>query len=244
MTPLLIVMAKRLDSVLKSNKHINRSKLLALNPFGSKTAIAAENNSAKEPLLTQQTVETLKIENSLIDQGSNIKAEEDFEKESNTIHQDLNDSSEIKNNESNENKSESLNQTEPEIEENKISTSTETQDSKQVDFIQHQEQIDQTNESQHPIINQLTPKENLSQEEKPSGWGIQVGAFKTKDISEQQAKRASRILKIRNKQILTPQTANYYRSRIYGFYSKKAAQNACRKLKQSKIGCLVIPKEN
>ena len=84
---------------------------------------------------------------------------------------------------------------------------------------------------------------NLSEEEKPTGWGIQVGAFKTKAIASQEAQRAMRLLKIRNKQILTPQSSDYYRARIYGFYSKKSAQNACRKLKQKKMGCLILSKE-
>ena len=72
---------------------------------------------------------------------------------------------------------------------------------------------------------------------------IQVGAFKTKEVATQEAQRAMRLLKIRNKQILTPQTSDYYRARVYGFYSKKSVQNACKKLKQKKMGCLILPKE-
>ena len=42
LTPELKIMAKRLDSVIKSNTSVSRLSLLQLNPFGSKTAIAAE----------------------------------------------------------------------------------------------------------------------------------------------------------------------------------------------------------
>ncbi len=246
MTPLFIVMAKRLDNILKSNKHLNRSKLLALNPFSSKPAHAAENETSKETLIAKNTLEEQKIENSLIDQGSNIKAEEAFEQEDKINYQNQPEEQDVKNEiPSNEIIQNSL--TPQVVEPTNVISSTSTPSSESVESKtlepSVQEKLPQTEKAQQVVINQLTPKDTALEIEKPSGWGIQVGAFKTKEAAIQQAERATRILKIRNKQILTPQSLDYYRSRIYGFYSKKAAQNVCRKLKQKKMGCLVVSKE-
>ena len=236
MTPLLIVMAKRLDNVLKSNKNINRSKLLSLNPFGSKTAHAAENNETKETIIAQNNISEQNIISPLTDQGSNIKAEEDFEKE-NALNQQENSTEKEENTDS-----PTIQQTEALKEQETVSL-IEGTNSTQPSEPTQEVSINSIDTPSQITINQLTPKENLSEEEKPTGWGIQVGAFKTKAIASQEAQRAMRLLKIRNKQILTPQSSDYYRARIYGFYSKKSAQNACRKLKQKKMGCLILSKE-
>ena len=239
MTPLLIVMAKRLDSVLKSNKHLNRSSLLALNPFGSKTAHASENKETKETIIAQNDTAEQNIVAPLIDQGSNIKAEEDFEKENNEVILNKQDDLEPQNNENINSTPDFVIKNEPEQE---VLQPVEDVKTAQTEEIVKEEKIDPIDTPNQVTINQLTPKEDL-QDEKPTGWGIQVGAFKTKEVASKEAQRAMRLLNIRNKQILTPQTSDYYRARVYGFYSKKSVQNACRKLKQKKMGCLILPKE-
>ena len=242
MTPFLTVMANRLDNVLKSNKHLNRSKLLALNPFSSKPAMATENQQTKEQILSNNTIAPQKIENIFIEQGSNIKAEEEAELKEESKSQKTND--EVQNKEVEPTQNQELieqNQSNKSTNiplENQVITQNTTDDNltlKQKD----NEQLIQT-----ASINQLNPKENVVDEEKPFGWGIQVGAFKTKETAKKHAERALKTLHIENKQIITPETTNYFRSRIYGFHSKKSARNACRKLTQKKIGCIILPKEN
>ena len=239
MTPLLIVMAKRLDSVLKSNKHLNRSNLLALNPFGSKTAHAAENKETKEAIISQNTINEHNAIAPLIDQGSNIKAEEDFEKENNKNTETKEEAIEPNNNENISSTPDFVIKNENSHDPIPTSDSVKTSELSETPKEEQNTQIDTPTQV---TINQLTPKKDL-QEEQPTGWGIQVGAFKTKEVATQEAQRAMRLLKIRNKQILTPQTSDYYRARVYGFYSKKSVQNACKKLKQKKMGCLILPKE-
>ncbi len=227
MTPFLKIMAERLDQVVKTNKHIDRSKLLALNPFASKTAIAAETYIENTPFLVEEkSQDMIKVKDVLIEQGSNIKAEEEAEqKQSEDMVADLDKKIENENSVVLENNV-AQNVIEPE-------EKTQTESRKSVS----DENIVKINQ-----LNFATPSQHI--ENKPKGWGVQVGAFATKEKAYAQSEKVLKILNIRNKQILTPSNNAFYRSRIYGFYSKKAAQNICRKLKRKKMDCMVISKEN
>lgn len=224
MTPFFKIMAERLDKVVKTNKHIDRSKLLALNPFASKPAMAAENYIGNQiSLAEKKTAESIVVKDVLIEQGSNIKAEEDAEKKQ---EENITENSKTEN---------SLTKMDGYIPQHihKIEENT----SKDIEK--------QSVEKEVVKVNQFTPQTTSQNEnEKPKGWGVQVGAFSTKETAYLQAEKALKFLNIRNKQILTPSNNTFYRSRIYGFYSKKAAQNVCRKLKRKKMDCMVLPKEN
>ena len=80
MMPHLKVMAERLDTVIKSQTPINRSKLLALNPFSIKVAQANEVELIPESKEAEKE-EVIEIIPSLVEEGSNIEAEEKAEAE-------------------------------------------------------------------------------------------------------------------------------------------------------------------
>lgn len=279
--PQLKIMANRLDKVVKSKTPINRSKLLALNPFGIKTAHASEEKAVPSPALSQ-TPET----DSLVEQGSNIAAEAAAEaisdkKENeetktatpNTLEEQTKEEIDSKEKEPltetpiPTNEIQPLKESVQEPKENnapveeivvsgvvKPSNETLLQNQTQEDVQQiekedvRKENLESTQTPATVLQPGLTPlaqsKESVSMEKQTGqGYGIQVGAFNSKEIALQQANRALKVLKIRNKEILTPPNGKYHRARIYGFYSKKAAQNACRKLKQKKIPCMPLAKE-
>lgn len=85
----------------------------------------------------------------------------------------------------------------------------------------------------------LAKKSDTMQMRKAS-WGIQVGAFSSKSAAQKQADKAFRYVRGADKFIKITQTDQFYRSRIYGFKTKKAANLACRRLKSNKINCLPL----
>ena len=274
MLPHLKVMAKRLDKVVKSKTPVNRSRLLALNPFGIKEAQAAE----QEITTTAQNQNIVQEQDSLIEQGSNMVAEaeaealEDKKEEENTPTEDISETpldqqnktlttvqpvkqeeDLIQHDSPSEDKSliqNTTSQNETPVEEivaegivNTISNDTNPIDKTSANTPE-KEQSESSNQHEKPIVsvNQFADTSKESKKETTNGFGIQVGAFNTEEIAKQQAAKALKLLNIRNKQILTPQSGIFYRARIYGFYSKKAAQNACRKLKQKTMACMPLTK--
>ena len=184
---------------------------------------AAKAEKAPAKTAEKKTAESIVVKDVLIEQGSNIKAEEDAEKKQ---EENITENSKTEN---------SLTKMDGYIPQHihKIEENT----SKDIEK--------QSVEKEIVKVNQFTPQTTSQNEnEKPKGWGVQVGAFSTKETAYLQAEKALKFLNIRNKQILTPSNNTFYRSRIYGFYSKKAAQNVCRKLKRKKMDCMVLPKEN
>ncbi len=85
----------------------------------------------------------------------------------------------------------------------------------------------------------LANKSDTMQMRKAS-WGIQVGAFSSKSAAQKQADKAFKFVRGADKFIKITQTDQFYRSRIYGFKTKKAANLACRRLKNKKINCLPL----
>lgn len=85
----------------------------------------------------------------------------------------------------------------------------------------------------------LANKSDTMQMRKAS-WGIQVGAFSSKSAAQKQADKAFKFVRGADKFIKITQTDQFYRSRIYGFKTKKAANLACRRLKNNKINCLPL----
>lgn len=73
-----------------------------------------------------------------------------------------------------------------------------------------------------------------------ASWGIQVGAFVNKSAAQKQADNALKLVRGSDKFIKIIQTDQFYRSRIYGFKTKKAANLACRRLKNNHINCLTL----
>ncbi len=71
-------------------------------------------------------------------------------------------------------------------------------------------------------------------------WGVQVGAFSSSSAAKKQADKALKIVKGADRFVKVTKTDKYYRSRIYGFKTQKAAKLACRQLKRSKISCLPL----
>lgn len=74
-----------------------------------------------------------------------------------------------------------------------------------------------------------------------NSWGVQVGAFGSEKVAHKEAEKALSILKSdAEKVIQTTQSNTIFRSRIFGFGSRREAQNACQKLKNRKIKCLPL----
>ena len=71
-------------------------------------------------------------------------------------------------------------------------------------------------------------------------WAIQVGAFHSQPLALRVANEAVATLRLKNKTVKTPQAEEWFRSRIFGFESKKEADNACKKLRDQKKQCMSI----
>ncbi len=71
-------------------------------------------------------------------------------------------------------------------------------------------------------------------------WGIQVGAFNTKSLALENARRALSLLDEKKKEIATPRFETFFRSRIFGFQSSREASAACRRLKDNRIDCFMV----
>lgn len=71
-------------------------------------------------------------------------------------------------------------------------------------------------------------------------WAIQVGAFHSQKLALRVANEAVATLRLKDKTVKTPQAEEWYRSRIFGFESKKEADNACKKLRAQKMQCMSI----
>lgn len=71
-------------------------------------------------------------------------------------------------------------------------------------------------------------------------WAIQVGAFHSQKLALRVANEAVASLRLKDKSVKTPQAGEWYRSRIFGFESKKEADNACRKARSQKMQCMSI----
>ncbi|MGN1063208.1 MAG: D-alanyl-D-alanine carboxypeptidase [Alphaproteobacteria bacterium] len=73
-----------------------------------------------------------------------------------------------------------------------------------------------------------------------TSWAIQVGAFNSEKLALRVAEDAIATLKLSDKTIKTPRADKLFRSRIFGFGSKKEAENACTKLRNKKMQCMSI----
>ena len=71
-------------------------------------------------------------------------------------------------------------------------------------------------------------------------WAIQVGAFHSQKLALRVANEAVASLRLKDKSVKTPQAGEWYRSRIFGFESKKEADNACKKARSQKMQCMSI----
>ena len=259
MMPHLKVMAERLDTVIKSQTPINRSKLLALNPFSIKVAQANEVEFIPE----EKAEETIEDTYSLVEEGSNIEAEEKAEAEEEKSKADeiveFIDTPAKKVEEAKlpepqvtpivpekkdtektiEVKTNPTGITEEIVEQGIVpafieeKTNTETQN-KQTETIQT------TEAPKQQTLTSLKPTQKAKAVQNASKWGVQVGAFGTQEKAQQQAQKAINLLKAKNKTIQTQQAGNYFRAKVNGFASKKEAQKACKKLKSKKMDCLIF----
>ena len=217
LTPELKIMAKRLDSVIKSNTSVSRLSLLQLNPFGSKTAIAAEpmNIYPEEDVTQTAIVEEEKIEEDII-----YKPMDETSSEETTIQQ-----------------------SEKVLQENQPQVIIE--DLEETKTIAEPEKIEPIqNEEPKAVINALVPKKmntNLQETNSPLSQGIQVGAFRTTDAAFNQAKRAAKILNMPESNIHTPEALPLIRARLYGFKDREEAKKACQKLKKHYMNCIALP---
>lgn len=71
-------------------------------------------------------------------------------------------------------------------------------------------------------------------------WAIQVGAFHSQKLALRVANEAVAALRLKDKTVKTPQAEEWFRSRIFGFETKKEADNACQKLRSQKMQCMSI----
>lgn len=71
-------------------------------------------------------------------------------------------------------------------------------------------------------------------------WAIQVGAFHSQQLALREANEAVAALRLKNKTVKTPQAEEWFRARIFGFETKKEADNACQKLRDQKKQCMSI----
>lgn len=74
-----------------------------------------------------------------------------------------------------------------------------------------------------------------------NGWGIQVGAFQSKERAQEVAARAGVLLGQTTIHPVTDKTDALYRARLTGFKEKKYAYNACQTLKNNAYPCFVVP---
>lgn len=80
----------------------------------------------------------------------------------------------------------------------------------------------------------------VDEKEVADSWGVQVGAFSSVQAARKEAKKALAVLNADNKVVQLPQTKDFFRSRIFGFSSRKEAKNACQKLKNRNIKCMPL----
>lgn len=93
-------------------------------------------------------------------------------------------------------------------------------------------------ESAH-TTQQLSASSDTMGMRRPS-WGVQVGAFSQKSAAQKQAEKAYNIVKGADKFVKVTKNDKFYRSRIYGFKTKKDANMACRRLKSKKMNCMTL----
>ena len=74
-----------------------------------------------------------------------------------------------------------------------------------------------------------------------NGWGIQVGAFQSKERAQEVAARAGVLLGEKSIHPVTDKTNSLYRAKLTGFKDKKFAHNACKTLKNNAFPCFVVP---
>lgn len=100
-----------------------------------------------------------------------------------------------------------------------------------------------------PVVEEKTPQNKKviqtamakdTMKMRKASWGVQVGAFSNKTAAEKQANKALHIVSGADKFVKVTQTDKFYRSRIYGFKSKKSANLACRRLKSKKFHCMTL----
>ena len=225
--PELKIMAKQLDKIMPEKSSMNRLNLLALNPFASKQAIAAE---------------VMNFENTEREEGSTYE-EEVYENKpeitEDVIYQPT--KTEEQTPEIEEVKSE--NKTPEEIVE-----VTDVQPIEQAPVVEPtpvSEIIQPQRKEPIAVINALAPKKIVKEEkietESPLNQGIQVGAFRTPDAAFAQAQRAARILNMPESNIHTPEALPLIRARLYGFKDREEAKKACQTLKQHYMNCIALP---
>lgn len=283
----LQVMADRLDNVIKSPNPINRSKLLALNPFSIKTAQANE----LEYVAKAEEVDIPQLNNSTVEEGSNIAAEEKAEAEAEAETETQKEEIDAKIEEDEDDNSDEVKvifedpvqkpqkkeivkekQESPKKETNKqpiikkevkkeaplpkeqtptikeeiveqgiVPAYVEPQPIVETKTTETKAQEITKPEPKKQTLKSLTPKQKTAPKKaKVSSWGIQVGAFTSVEKATAQAQKAINVLKTKNKEIKTEPKGAYHRARVFGFNSKKSAQNACKKLKSKKIDCMIV----
>ncbi len=223
LTPELKIMAKRLDSVIKSDNSISRYSLLQLNPFGSKQAIAAEPiNIYQEEEVSTNTFPEEEIKQSVsiqeeIEQDVIYKPTDDI-----TVEEKTNSQEEVSQ------------ETSPVI----------IEDTKETQVIVETAKIEPIQNEPKAVINALVPKKitaNIKDIDSPLSQGIQVGAFRTAEAAFNQAKRAAKILNMPESNIHTPEALPLIRARLYGFKNREEAKKACQKLKKHYMNCIALP---
>ncbi len=107
-------------------------------------------------------------------------------------------------------------------------------DTTQLVQLENNEMIAVKNDNGVQTVSAITDKP-----EKKS-WCVQVGAFSNKTAAQKQADKAFKFVKGNDKFVKITKNDQIYRSRIYGFKNKQAANTACRYLKSKKINCMPL----
>lgn len=253
MTPYLKIMATRLNKLVKTGSSANRRRLMALAPQETPKDVVVES-----PLIAQGDIEdTIAKEKQATKQEENITKEavqtEDQPALNNTP---AVETSEV---ETSEEAPKKIEETPQEV------SSAETSSKSEENTKEEKETLAETSSQEEQMrINALAPsthsdpkqtevqEEDLKKEETPvhnlqqrkNSWGIQVGAFASQDAATKMAQKALKIVGSSGRDILIPKKDNFYRSRIFGFSSKKQAKQACQKLKAHKMQCLELSPAN
>ena len=265
LTPELKIMAKRLDSVIKSNNSVSRYSLLQLNPFGSKQAVAAEPINIYQEKISENTYpENMGSNNTFPENyGNNVFPEDN----GNNVFPEDNGNNTFPENMGSNNFPPKEAKLEVATEEDiiyKPTVETITEEKS----IQQQEQVIQetapviiedlkettttvktqkikpAQNEPKAVINALIPKKinaNTQNIDSPLSQGIQVGAFRTAEAAFNQAKRAAKILNMPESNIHTPEALPLIRARLYGFKNREEAKKACQKLKKHYMNCIALP---
>ena len=86
-----------------------------------------------------------------------------------------------------------------------------------------------------------TPVDSMEQGDyTPADWGVQIGAFSTREKAKAQAEKAKQILKNASVREQTPKHNGLFRSRLTGFETKEDADMACKKLSKKSISCITV----